>query len=120
MTQDEKSVLYDKTINRLRRCGVNTRSNIDVVVALTNEIDRYREKIDSLETTMKEMQAVIAEDCAERIDKNAEIKKLRAKVEGLRRMKGIDETDIVSECPSITLKIASNCGLSINILKEEK
>ena len=52
MTRDEKIVLYDRTIERLHINGV--RGSVDIVVALQNEIDCYRKKIEAMQTALDE------------------------------------------------------------------
>lgn len=46
MTRDEKNVLHNQTIYRLYKNGVDVTNSVDVVVALQNEIDIYREEIE--------------------------------------------------------------------------
>ncbi len=48
VTRDEKNVLHNQTIDRLFKNGVDVTNTVDVVVALQNEIDSYREKINAL------------------------------------------------------------------------
>jgi hypothetical protein len=45
--------LYLKTIKRLKRAGVNIEQQSEVVEFLADEIERYRNKITSLETRIK-------------------------------------------------------------------
>ena len=49
-----KQDTYLETMNRLKRIGINTSDYKSVVIALTEEIDYYRKKIEDIEKFIKQ------------------------------------------------------------------
>lgn len=52
MTMDEKNKLHNKTIDRLLKLGIDVTSSVDVIAALTDEIDCYRTKINEMQNAL--------------------------------------------------------------------
>ena len=46
--------IYEKTIKRLKRAGINTSDHESVVRELAKEIDYYRDKIKTIEQNINE------------------------------------------------------------------
>lgn len=71
---DAQKELYEKTKERMRRLGIENPA--DVVVALTEEIDFYRGKIERLEKRINMYESIISDLAVEVKDLEKRLKEV--------------------------------------------